>query len=146
MKTGTLIASVAAMMLLLAAFGIAGAQIPALFNYQVMLTDDTDEPIADQTVTMVFSLYDAPSSGTQLWTETQTPTTNSIGVVSVVLGSITPITFDFDAPYWLGVEVNGYSAGPVHGIRVYPDESSFSTGGDSCTLDGRFHGLVVIPF
>ena len=107
-------------LLLLTIADAAPAQIPAKLNYQVMLTDDADQPLADQTVAMVFTFYDAESGGTALWTETQNPTTNSIGVVSVILGSVTPVEFDFDAPMWLEVEVNGETLSPRRELTAAP--------------------------
>jgi hypothetical protein len=75
MKLWRLVAS--PLLALALAASLCSGEIPALFNYQVMLTDDADQPLADQTVTMVFTLFDADSGGTQLWTETQTPTTGT---------------------------------------------------------------------
>jgi hypothetical protein len=86
----------------------ASAQVPQMMNYQVMLTDDGNEPLADQAVTLVFRIYDDPSTGTQQWTETHNVTTNSIGVVSVILGETTPLPVArFDAALWLEVQANG---------------------------------------
>jgi hypothetical protein len=79
-----------------------------MMNYQVMLTDSSDQPLADQAVTLVFRIYDAPSAGTQQWTETHNVTTNSIGVVSVILGETTPLPVaSFGAALWLQVQANG---------------------------------------
>ena len=116
---------------LLAGASICPAQIPAKLNYQVMLTDDLDHPLADQAVTMVFTFYDAESGGTALWTETQNPTTNSIGVVSVILGSVTPVGFDFDAPMWLEVEVNGETLSPRRELTAAPYAGHAAASDDS---------------
>ena len=75
--------------LALAAAATSTAQIPALLNYQVMLTDDAGQPLVDQEVDLVFRIYDAESGGAALWSEAQSPTTNSIGVVSIILGDAT---------------------------------------------------------
>jgi len=115
----TLIVALSAV-LAIAAAATCPAQIPAKLNYQVMLTDDSDQPLADQSVSMVFTFYDAESGGTALWTEVQNPTTNSIGVVSVILGSVTPVGFDFDAPMWLEVEVNGETLSPRRELTAAP--------------------------
>jgi hypothetical protein len=88
------------------------AQVPHKMNYQVMLTDDLDQPLAGQSVEMVFTIYDDESAGSALWTETQNATTNSIGVVSVVLGAVNPMDIAFDAPLWLEVQVGGEALSP----------------------------------
>ncbi|MBD3349507.1 MAG: hypothetical protein GF400_09995 [Candidatus Eisenbacteria bacterium] len=100
-----------ATLLLTAALAIAA--VPTTMNYQVMITDNSDQPIADTAVEIVFSLYTDPLVGTMEWTETHNTTTNSIGVVSVVLGSDTPLDpADFDAPLWLEIEVEGETLAP----------------------------------
>jgi len=114
----------------------ARSEIPALLNYQVMLTDDSDQPLADQTVTMEFSIYDVDTGGVALWTETHNPTTNSIGVVSVLLGSITPVTFDFDVPLWLEVEVDGQTLSPRRPLAAAPYAGAAAVAGDSERLGG----------
>lgn len=69
-----LFALVLPVVLLLAAFP-ASAQFPTSMNYQVMLTDDSDHPLADQSVDLVFRLYETESGGSASWTETHsTPT------------------------------------------------------------------------
>ena len=85
----------------------AAADVPQTLNYQVMLTDDADQPLADQVVALDFAIFDVPEGGVPLWSEFHALETNSIGVVSVVLGQTNPLTFQFDQPLWLQVEVNG---------------------------------------
>jgi hypothetical protein len=98
----------------------AHAQIPQKMNYQVMLTDDADQPLVDQPIQMVFGLYAASSGGSPLWTETQDVTTNSIGVVSVILGAVNPIDIDLDAPLWLEIEVEGETLSPRRELVMSP--------------------------
>jgi hypothetical protein len=85
----------------------ATGQIPLQINYQVMLTDDADEPLADQQVELLFGIFDTDTGGGELWSETHQVTTNSIGVASVVLGATNPIDLPFVAPLWLEVTVEG---------------------------------------
>ena len=122
---------------LLISCGIAHSQIPQRMNYQVMLTDDADQPLADQTVEMVFSIWDEGVSVLPLWTETQNVTTNSIGVVSVILGSVNPIDIDFDVPLWLEVEVDGEVLSPRREIVGAPYALTDEAGGagDGHSLD-----------
>ena len=88
------------------------SQVPQKMNYQVMLTDDGDAPLADQLVELVFRIYDAADGGSLLWTETHNATTNSIGVVAVVLGETNPLNFGFDGPTWLEIDVDGETLVP----------------------------------
>ncbi len=100
--------------------GVSQAQVPEQMNYQVMLTDGANQPLVDQVVQLVFRIYDQESGGSQLWAEAQSVTTNSIGVVSVMLGSINPLTVDFGAPRWLQVEVDGEVMAPRRELVAAP--------------------------
>jgi len=104
-----LVLAVAALLLATAATG----QVPEKMNYQVMLTNDSDEPLADQAVQIEFRLYSSGVGGSLYWTETHNTATNSIGVVSVVLGETTPLpTNPFALPLWLEIEVNSEVMAP----------------------------------
>lgn len=96
------------------------AQVPERMNYQVMLTDDADQPLADQSVSVAFRIYDQESGGSNLWTEPQTVTTNSIGVASVILGSVNPLDIDFSGPRWLEVEVEAEVLAPRRELVASP--------------------------
>jgi hypothetical protein len=79
------------------------ADIPNKINYQGYLTDSGGTPI-NGPVSMQFSIYDTPTGGSVLWTETQSVAVNN-GIYSINLGEVTPITLAFDAQYYLGVTV-----------------------------------------
>jgi len=135
-KRPTVRAAVSVIFLLTLLCTTTSAEIPALLNYQVMLTDDADQPLADQSVVMAFRIFDVESGGAALWTETHNPTTNSIGVVSVILGSITPIGFDFDQPLWLEVEVDGETLSPRRTLTAAPYAGHAAEADDSEQLGG----------
>jgi hypothetical protein len=80
-------------------------QIPQHLNYQCVLTDTTGAPLSG-TFSVQFAIYDAPSGGATLWTETQSVAADN-GFCNVLLGSVTPIPLNlFDAsPRFLGVAV-----------------------------------------
>jgi hypothetical protein len=136
MKARVLAAAGLAVMALLQAPALCSAQFPQQMNYQVMLTDDADQPLADQSVQIVFRLYDVESGGGQLWTETHNTTTNSIGVVSVILGENSPLAIDFDGPQWLQVEVDGQVLSPWRELVSAPCALGGPGGaGDGFSLD-----------
>ena len=87
----------------LLAIGSAHADVPKLINHQGYLTNATGSPV-NASVTIVFTIYNAPTNGTALWTESRTVAVNK-GVFDVNLGEITPINLAFDGPYYLGVKV-----------------------------------------
>ena len=83
------------------------AAVPQTMSYQGLLTDGSGTPVADGSYSLAFTIYDAETGGTSLWSETQGAVQVSRGNFSVTLGSVTPLTMAFNAPYWLGISVNG---------------------------------------
>ncbi len=82
------------------------------------------------------------SAGTQQWTETHNVTTNSIGVVSVILGETTPLpAASFAGPLWLEVQANGEVLLPRRRLVSAPyalhaiESDSAGTAGDGHSLD-----------
>ena len=84
------------------------ADVPQLINYQGVLTDGGGNPL-DAIVSMTFTIYDAQSGGTALWTETHGSVTVVGGLFTVLLGSVTPVpsTIFDDPDRWLGLAVGG---------------------------------------
>ena len=83
--------------------------VPKLMNYQGYLTDTFDIPIND-TLDMTFKIFDAVSSGNELWSETQTNVPVERGVFSVLLGGIAPIPDSVFADFtstWLELTLEG---------------------------------------
>lgn len=82
--------------------------LPQMINYQGVLTDGGGNPL-DTTVSMTFTIYDAYSGGTALWTESHGSIITVGGLFTVLLGSSTPIPSTvFDEPNrWLGLAVGG---------------------------------------
>ena len=85
------------------------AAVPKLMNYQALLTDDNDNPVRNQTLSIKFTIYDAAVNGASKWTETQgSVMTNNDGFYNVLLGSVTPILDSVfrDTARWLGIKVD----------------------------------------
>ncbi|HEC79577.1 MAG TPA: hypothetical protein ENI34_10655, partial [candidate division WOR-3 bacterium] len=88
--------------------------VPQLLNYQGYLTDTLQIPL-DDTLDMVFKIYDASSGGNELWNETQTGVIIERGVFSVLLGSVNAIpdsVFTVDTARWLELTVGGEVLSP----------------------------------
>ncbi len=83
----------------------AQTQVPAMLNYQGKLADDNGDPVADDTYTVQFRIYDQTS--TERWYELHFVTTTD-GLFSAQLGSqgspLTEDVFDY-AECWLGITV-----------------------------------------
>lgn len=82
------------------------ALAPNLVNYQGRLTDGSGNPVADNSYSVQFALYDVSAGGSPLWSETLNVSTVS-GLFTVLLGSVTPFdpTLFSDSIRWLGIKV-----------------------------------------
>jgi len=107
--------------------------VPSLINYQGKLTDAGGNPL-DGTFSMTFRLYSVPSSGSPIWTETQSVFVAD-GIYSVELGSVNSFPsglFD-NAALYLEVVIGSETLSP----RQQLISTAFSMkAGDAETLDG----------
>jgi len=91
-------------------------------NYQGRLADSDGNPL-DGVYGMTFALYDAPTGGNPIWTESHTAVTVSDGLFSVGLGSQTPggiPTSVWDGDRYLEITVGGETLSPRELIRSVP--------------------------
>jgi len=117
----------------------AQAAVPQMINYQGRLTNDSGDPL-DTTVTMVFSIYDAPSLGGLIWQETQASVTVAGGLFNVLLGSVQPLhdsVFRFPDRY-LGIKVGD---DPELSPRTRLASVAYSQ--HTATVDGASGGTIT---
>lgn len=137
------------------------ADVPALIHFQGRLLDASGNPVQGVN-NFTVRIYSQPSGGTALFTETH----NSIqsdtdGMYSLQIGSITSLNIPFDTSYWLGLEVNTdgemvprqrllavpYSlrADVADSLSITMDDNDWiDTGGDISRMSGRV-GIGVSP-
>lgn len=88
------------------------SQSPQKFNYQAVCRDNLGAIIANQSVTLRFTIHNLSAGGATLYQETQTLNTNNFGLVNVAVGDGTWISGDFLTIPWgsgekyLQVELN----------------------------------------
>jgi hypothetical protein len=83
--------------------------IPGMLNYQGYLTDTSAIPIQDS-LDMIFRIYDSETGITELWSETHNDIPVEQGVFSVILGNSTLIPdsiFINNAEAWLELTLEG---------------------------------------
>jgi hypothetical protein len=107
------------------------AQAPEKMSYQAVLRDASNTLLTNQEVGVQISILQGTITGTAVYTETQTATTNINGLVSIEIGSGTS-SDDFSAIDW--------SAGPYF-IKTATDPS----GASSYTIIGTSQ-LMSVPF
>lgn len=82
---------------------VFGQAIPKQFDYQGVLKTSAGGIVPDGNYPMTFRIYNDPTGGTALWTETQTVAVAN-GIFSVHLGSNTPIAgVPFNRIHFLGI-------------------------------------------
>jgi len=110
----------------------AFAQAPEKMSYQAIVRDAGNALVTNQGVGMQLSLLQGSVSGTAVYVETQTPTTNINGLVSIEIGSGTVVSGAFNSIDW--------GAGPYF-IKTETDP----TGGTSYSITGTSQ-LLSVPY
>lgn len=108
------------------------SQAPEKMSYQAVVRDASDALIVSTTVGMQISILEGSSTGTPVYVETQTPTTNANGLISIEIGNGTIVSGDFTTIDW--------STGSYF-IKTETDP----TGGTSYTITGESQ-LLSVPY
>lgn len=88
------------------------AQIPQKMGFQAIIRDAANTLIVNQPVTMRISILQGSVSGTSVYTETHTTTTNINGLVTLEIGAGTPLNGVFasinwaNGPYYIKTETD----------------------------------------
>ena len=97
------------------------AQIPQTINYQGSLKNAADSTPVTDPVEMTFTLYDSPTGGENLWTQTTSNVNVVNGIYSVILDiSTASPALAFDKPYYLEVAVEGTTLSPRQQLTAVP--------------------------
>ena len=89
------------------------AQSPNAFNYQAVARDNAGQVLANQSISIRFSILDGSPSGSTLFSETHSTTTNSLGLFTtsigtgnLILGNFSTINWGLGGSKWLKVELD----------------------------------------
>lgn len=110
----------------------AFAQVPEKMSYQAVIRDASDALVASTGVGMQVSILEGSATGTPVYVETHTPTTNVNGLVSIEVGDGTVVSGDFTTIDW---------GGDSFWIKIETDP----TGGTSYTITGTSQ-LLSVPY
>ncbi len=86
----------------------APASMQFQVSYQGRLADAGGNPIANQSVSIAFRIYEQPSGGTAIWTQTSNVTTDANGLFTILLNVDPPLKpggVEAINNLWLGVQV-----------------------------------------
>ena len=76
------------------------AQTPQGFKYQAVARETSGDVVADQAVGMQISILQGSTSGTAVYVETFTPTTNGFGLINLNIGAGTLVSGDLTTINW----------------------------------------------
>lgn len=108
------------------------AQSPEKMSYQAVIRDASDNLVTSQDIGLQISILQGSTSGTAVYVETQMPTSNANGLVSVEVGNGTVISGNFTNIDWAN--------GPYF-IKTETDP----TGGTTYTITGTSQ-LLSVPY
>jgi uncharacterized protein (TIGR02145 family) len=119
------------LMFITISFGIL-AQVPERMSHQIVIRNAGGAVVKNQVVGMQISILQGSASGTPIYVETYTPTTNANGLVSLEIGGGTIVTGTFAGIDW--------SSG-VYFIKTETDPN----GGTSYSITGTSQ-LLSVPY
>ena len=111
---------------------VAFAQAPQKMSYQAVIRNVSNALIDNQSVGMQISVLQGSDTGTPVYIETQTTTTNANGLVNIEIGTGTIVSGTFASIDW--------STGTYY-IKIETDP----TGGTSYTINGTSQ-LLSVPY
>ncbi|VXB93840.1 conserved exported hypothetical protein [Flavobacterium sp. 9AF] len=108
------------------------AQAPEKMSYQAVIRDVSDALIVSSPIGIQISILEGSSTGNPVYVETQTPTTNANGLISIEVGSGTVVSGAFNTINWGN---NSY----------YIQTDVDPTGGTTYSLTGTSQ-LLSVPY
>ncbi len=119
------------------------AQVPQGINYQSVVRDNNGETLPNQNVAFRFSVVSGSPTGTIVYSELHSTSTNQLGLVNLVIGEGTPITGLFSniswgsASHYLSVELDasgGTSFQPMGTQQLMSVPYALSAGNSSTSM------------
>jgi len=111
---------------------IAIAQVPQKFSFQAVVRSSSNQLITNQQVGVRLSIVQGSASGSSVFTERHTPTTNGNGLATLEIGSGTNISGSFAAINW---------ASGSYFVKVETDPA----GGTNYSISGTSQ-LLSVPY
>ena len=130
---------------------VANAQAPQGFNYQATVRNNAGALMTNASVQLKFSILQDTATGTVVYSESQTKTTDGLGQVSTVVGQGTALTGTFAAINWgtgthfLAIELNtgnGFVAMGTTQLLSVPYALYANTAGSTSGSSGGFTHYV----
>ena len=130
---------------------ITTAQVPQGFNYQATVRNTAGELLSNQSVSFKFSILQNSDTGTEVYSENQTATTDELGHIALVVGEGTSPTGTFSninwasGTYYLGIKLDtgsGYVAMGTTQLLSVPYALYANSAGSTAGNTGGFTHYV----
>lgn len=115
----------------LMSYGLFG-QVPQKMSYQAVVRDKANTLIANSTIEMRISIVKNSEYGTEIYVETQTPTSDENGLVSLEVGSGNVVSGDFSTIDW--------------GNGTYFIKTEMDIDGGTDYTNTETHQLLSVPY
>lgn len=133
--------------------GSLWAQSPQKMSYQAVIHNSSNQLVTNQQIGMRISILQGSVSGTAVYIETQSPASNSNGLVSLEIGGGTVVLGSFsgvnwaDGPYFIKTETdptggNNYSISGTSQLLSVP-YAMYAKTAESISIDGYNYQLTV---
>ncbi len=127
-----LITSVSVLVISTVLFAVTPPPVPQKMSYQAVIRNNSNALVTNQPIGMKISILQYSATGTAVYAETQTPTSNANGLVTIEIGTGTVVTGTFSTIDW--------SSGPYF-IKTETDP----TGGTAYTITATSE-LLSVPY
>jgi len=133
---------------------LVNAQTPGSFSYQAVVRNDQGQPVANQQVSVRISLLRGTATGQVIYSEEHSPTTNSMGKVSLKIGRGTEITGTFSSidwsngPYFMKMELDekgGSNYKNMGTSQLLSVPYALQAKKAENTFSGNYHDLQNVP-
>lgn len=109
-------------LILIISGGTLFGQAPSRFNYQAILRDPVGSPKPNFNANIQVSILQGSATGSVVYSETHSTTTNSFGMVNLEIGSKNPSNFSLidwaNGPYYVKIFVDGTEMGTSQLLSV----------------------------
>ncbi|MGC9314859.1 MAG: hypothetical protein ACP5G4_04415, partial [bacterium] len=129
--------------ILVLVLSVSAEDVPRIISYQGKVTHMDGVGVND-TLPVEFRLYEDEIGGAAIWTENHPAVPIYKGLFDVFLGADTPLDLEFDAMYYLEIDIDGhtmaprvtFSASPYSFRAIYADTAMFAHYADSAAGGG----------
>lgn len=117
--------------------------LPLKISYQGLLATSAGIPLADGSYDLQFHIFEVPTGGTALWSESHAGVPLERGIFNVILGSVASLNIAFDKP--LFVEATVTSGPGMSSPMTFSPRSEFTSAPYALRTDTSNYAVAAPP-